>query len=60
MATIYCPTCGKKLGIDSNSPRGHIFKLCKKCKPIAVDKLEQKMGKSIKDLIRVEEKELDE
>lgn len=33
--------------------------MCEKCKPIAVDRLEQKMGKSIKELIRVEEKELD-
>lgn len=60
MATIYCPTCGRKLGVTNDSSSKSIFVLCKKCKPIAIDKIEQKMGRSIKDLIRMEEKELGE
>lgn len=60
MATIYCPTCGRILGKVKASTPEPIFVLCKKCRPIAVDKIEQKMGRSIKDLIRMEERELGE
>ena len=60
MATIYCPTCGRKLGVVKASSPEPIFILCKKCRPIAVDKIEQKMGKSLKDLIRLEETELED
>ena len=60
MATIYCPTCKKKLGANRDKSQKVIFVLCKKCRPIAVDKIEQKMGKSLKDLIRLEEMELED
>ncbi len=60
MAIICCPTCGRKLGRANASSPEPIFILCKECKPIAIDKIEQKMGRSIKDLIRMEEKELGE
>jgi len=56
MAKIICPTCGKVLGYCKGNVNRFVF--CKKCKPIAIDKIEQKMGKSFRELIRMEEIEL--